>query len=76
MRRAYPQRIYEAQRTGMLRRLADQEHLGDDHAESLIAAWEAEAAARGYDRSDPRYWDDVATWIKREIPKRNEGRED
>jgi hypothetical protein len=32
---------------GTVRKLADQQHLGEERAEALMAAWEAEAAARG-----------------------------
>jgi hypothetical protein len=63
MSRRDPERIYQAHRAGTLRRLADQQHLGDERAEALIAAWEAEAASRGLDRHSTVFWRGLEEWI-------------
>jgi hypothetical protein len=63
MSRRDPERIYHAHRAGRLRRLADQEDLGDERAESLIAAWEAEAVTRGIGRHSPIFWTEGDAWI-------------
>jgi hypothetical protein len=66
MSRRDPERIYQAHRAGTLRRLADQQHLGDERAEALIAAWEAEAASRGLDRHSSAFWREGDEWIARQ----------
>jgi hypothetical protein len=54
---------YTAHRAGTLRRLADGERRGNERAEALIAAWAAEAAARGLGSEDPRYWSEGCAWL-------------
>ena len=54
MRRADPERIYQAKRAGFVARIADR--IGHDHAEALIAALEREAASLGIDRGSVEFW--------------------
>lgn len=60
-RRSTPERIYQANRTGILRRLTLAGEL-PHRAEALVAAWEAQTAQDGLPR-DGRWWDAAWEWI-------------
>jgi hypothetical protein len=62
-RRGDPELIYQAQRTGIFRRLVDAERVNELEAEHLITRWEREAALVGSERGSPRYWDHGWRWI-------------
>jgi hypothetical protein len=57
------QRIWDAQRTGLRNRLRDQWRLSEDRADTLLAAWEAEAASRGLPRLADGYWSAAEIWL-------------
>src|SRR3954468_9843115 len=57
------QRIYEARREGLLMRLAEEERLGIERAEELIAGREAEALSRAIDRSRDDFWKLGGQWV-------------
>jgi hypothetical protein len=63
MRRRDPQRIYQAQRTGVRNRLRDQRRVPQEKADELLDAWTAEAAARELTPDDPRYWLEGCAWL-------------
>ena len=54
MRRADPERIYQAKRAGFLARLADS--IGQERAEALIAGLEREAASVGLEHGSDEFW--------------------
>ena len=54
MRRADPERIYQAKRAGFVARIADR--IGQERAESLLAALEREAVSLGLDRRSAEFW--------------------
>jgi hypothetical protein len=54
VRRADPERIYQAKRAGFVARIADR--LGQERAEALIAAVEREAASLGLQRGSVECW--------------------
>ena len=62
MTRPNPERIYQAQRVGIFRRLVDAERVNELDAEHWIARWEREAEASSRAR-DEHYWDDAWEWI-------------
>lgn len=61
-RRGDPERIYQAQRHGVFRRLVDEQRVYELDAEHWIARWEREAEAAGRGRDD-HYWSDGWEWI-------------
>lgn len=61
--RGDPERIYQAQRAGILRRLVDDERVPEAKANALIAAWERATAITGAERESPLYWDFAWDWI-------------
>lgn len=69
MSRRDRERIYEAQRAGRLRRLAEQEHLGDERPEAIVAGWEEEAGRQGIDRQSPTFWREADVWIASHRPR-------
>lgn len=74
MRRGDPERIYRAQRAGILARLTQQEHVIEPEAERLIAAWEDHADAEGLSRATAAFWDAAWDWISEQrAPKRDMG---
>jgi hypothetical protein len=62
-RRGDPERIYQAQRAGIFRRLVDAERLDELDAEHWIARWERETEANGPGRGTTGYWDEAWRWI-------------
>ena len=62
-RRDEPERIYQAQRAGIFRRLVDAERLSAFDAEHWISRWEREAEANGIVRGSQRFWDVGWLWI-------------
>ena len=54
MRRADPERIYQAKRAGFVARIADR--VGRERAEALIAALEREAASLGLGHGSVEFW--------------------
>jgi hypothetical protein len=56
-RRADPERIYQAKRTGFVARIADK--IGQERAEGLIADLEREAASLGLERGSEAFWRDA-----------------
>lgn len=58
-----PDRIYAAQRAGVIARLIRSERVGETEAERLVALWEREAEETGRLRGSLRYWDDAWVWI-------------
>lgn len=61
-RRANPEALFVARRMGLAGRLTSGGMLVEI-AEQWIAAWEAEARARGLDARTPAFWDGAAAWI-------------
>jgi len=59
-----PDRIYAAQRAGVIARLTRNERVGEPDAERLVAAWEHEAELAGRQRGSMAYWDDAWAWIE------------
>ena len=68
-RRSTPERLYEARRAGLVARLTRGGRMGEERAEALIVAWEAEAAQRGLERLSVAYWRDVETWLEERVPR-------
>jgi hypothetical protein len=68
-RRGDPERIYQAQRLGIYRRLVDEQRVNELDAEHLIARWEREAEASGRTR-DEHYWTDGWEWIAEQRRRR------
>lgn len=64
MRRGDPERIYAAQRAGILARLTQQERVNAQAAERWIAAWERHAEAIGLHRGIVGFWDYGWEWIR------------
>jgi hypothetical protein len=62
MHRGDPERIYQAQRRGIFRRLVDEQRVSELGAEHLIARRERDAEALGR-RPYNRYWSDGSVWI-------------
>lgn len=56
-------RIFAAQRAGVIARLIRNERVGETEAEGLVALWEREAEETGRLRGSVRYWDDAWAWI-------------
>ena len=69
MRRGDPERIYQAQRAGIFRRLVSAERLNELDAEHWVSRWEREAEARGRGRSQG-FWDDGWHWIAEQRGRR------
>jgi hypothetical protein len=63
-RSQHPDRIYAAQRAGVLGRLTGNERLSEREAERLITLWEREAERNARERGSTRYWDEAWTWIE------------
>ena len=63
-RRGNGERIYAAQRAGVLARLTRNERVNEREAEQLVAHWEWQAEATGRRRGSLRYWDDGWAWIQ------------
>jgi hypothetical protein len=63
MRRGDPERIYQAQRAGIFRRLVDAERANELDAEHWISRWEREAEASGQPRGGHVFWADAWAWI-------------
>ena len=57
------ERIWDAQRTGLRNRVRDQWQLSEDRADTLLAAWEAEAASLGLPRLADGYWSAAEIWL-------------
>ena len=53
----------QAHRDATIRRLADQERLGDERAEELFSGWEAEAVTRGLENYTAAFWDEGERWM-------------
>jgi hypothetical protein len=68
MRRADPERIYEAKLAGLRRRIVDGWRQSEAAADELLLEWEQEASARGINRREPAYWDQAARWIEDRLP--------
>lgn len=56
MRRADPERIYQAQRAGFLARMVTARRMPQERAEAVLHALEAECAALGLERGSPEFW--------------------
>lgn len=54
-------RIYQAKRAGLVSRVA--RAVGEERAEALMSAWEAEADARGLARDSTPFWSEVEPWM-------------
>ena len=54
MRRADPDRVYQAKRAGFVARIADR--IGQERAAALIAGLEREAVSLGLDRGSMEFW--------------------
>ena len=65
-RRGDPERIYQAQRAGIFRRLVDAERLDKLDAEHWIARRERKAEDIGRPRGSTGYWDEGWRWIEGE----------
>jgi hypothetical protein len=63
MRRADPERIYQAKLAGLRARIVGHWQT-KAAADALLAEWDREATMRGLDRADSAYWDDGAAWIE------------
>jgi len=60
-RRSTPERIYQSQRAGTIRRLTLDGEL-PQRAEAPVTAWESESAEDARER-DGRWWDDAWRWM-------------
>lgn len=69
MRRGDPQRIFQAQRTGLRNRVRDDWHMSEELADAMLDEWDLQAASRGLSKRDPRYWDDAVRWIEERFPR-------
>jgi hypothetical protein len=67
MRRADPERIYQAKLAGLRGRILREWRQSEERADELLREWETEAATRGLDRREPAYWDAAARWIEGRI---------
>jgi hypothetical protein len=67
-RRSTPERIDEARRAATRSRLIG-ERVSPDTADAWIAAWEAQAAEDGLERS-AAYWDAGWDWIAAQLDRR------
>lgn len=75
-RRGDPERIYQAQRAGILGRLTQSERVSAQDAERWISAWERHAEAIGLHRGVLGFWDSGWEWIaEQRAPKRDMGAE-
>ena len=63
MKKPDPERIYQARRSAVCRRMVDEDHLDELDAEHWIAGWERDADARGIDRHTEAYWQAGSEWI-------------
>jgi hypothetical protein len=62
-RRSTPDRVYQARRAALLSRLVQADHLSEQLAERLVAAWEADALRRGLEPESSAFWDGAEQWI-------------
>jgi hypothetical protein len=69
MRRADPQRIYNAQRTGLRNRLRDGWRMSEELADAVVEEWDL-LATRGLGRRDPAYWDEAEEWLEERFPRK------
>jgi hypothetical protein len=67
-RRSTPERLHQARRSATVQRLIGEGETSD-HAEALVAAWEARADGEGLER-DGRYWDAGWRWMNSQRPDR------
>lgn len=65
-RRGDPERIYQAQRAGVFRRLVDESRINELDAEHLLARWERTSTELGHPRGSIGYWDEAWRWISSE----------
>jgi hypothetical protein len=70
MRRGDPERIFQAQRTGLRNRIRDVWRVSQELADAYLDEWLLEAERRGLTRTEPMYWDDAAAWINEQISRR------
>jgi hypothetical protein len=63
-RRSTPERIYQARRAAMVARLIQVGRKSPEAAESLVTAWEAEAASRRLDRFSDAFRDESEAWLR------------
>jgi hypothetical protein len=70
MRRGDPERIFQAQRTGLRNRIRDVWRVSQELADAYLDEWLLEAERRGLTRTEPTYWDDAAAWINEQISRR------
>jgi hypothetical protein len=61
-RRSPAENVYQARRAAQLSRLTNP-GMPEADAEALVAAWEAEAAARALNRLSAGYWAGASEWI-------------
>jgi hypothetical protein len=64
MRKPNPKNIYLARRAATLSRLTGP-GMPPERAEALVAAWEAEAGARGLIRDSAAFWEGSGEWIEK-----------
>jgi hypothetical protein len=67
------ERIYQAQRAGIFRRLVDEDRLAELDAEQWLSQWEREAEANGPARGSQGYWDAASRWIAEQLLPRSNG---
>jgi hypothetical protein len=65
-RRSTPERIDQARRAAMVSRLTQVGRKSPETAETLVAAWEAEAVRRGLDRFSDAFRDESEAWLNRQ----------
>lgn len=74
-RRGDPRLIYQAQRTGIFRRLIDAERFDELEAGHWLAAWERHVAEAELVLDGGAFWDEGLRWILTERAfKRSSGR--
>lgn len=66
------ERVYAAQRAGIMSRLRDAWRIPGDRAEALVAAWEAEAARRGLAATHPQFWSEAERWLAARTDRRDQ----
>jgi hypothetical protein len=64
MRKPDPPRIYEAKRAGLRARMVSTRRVREVDVDRLLDGWDAEAAGRGLERADGRYWSDGEAWMR------------
>ena len=69
-RSRHPDRIYAAQRAGVIARLTRSERVSETEAERLVSGWEHDAERADRQHDSIGYWDDAWRWIEEQRKRR------